>query len=176
MNPAMAARTMYDGVLQPMMTFRPLHLSTHCDEVYITRYDFPFTGDKDSLRQIETPFMTTQGYRDYFAVVEIKNLPDLNGWRRINVRDPRLIGIVPNAIRESAQTNPPPLFQPRIDSGLDTAEAAAPPMPSLSVPSRLRVEGDLARLQLLTPLRLPPQTNSDLLRSQPEIRRALRIR
>jgi hypothetical protein len=61
------------------------------------------------------------------------------------------------------QTNRPPMFQPRIDSGLDTAEAAAPPMPSLSAPSRLRVEGDLARLKLLTPLRLPPQTNSDLL-------------
>jgi hypothetical protein len=61
------------------------------------------------------------------------------------------------------ETNPPPRFQPRIDSGLDTAVAAAPPMPAISTPSRLRVEGDLARLRLLTPLRLPPQTNSDLL-------------
>jgi hypothetical protein len=60
------------------------------------------------------------------------------------------------------QTNRPPAFQPRIDSGLDTGEPA-PPMPSLSAASRLRVEGDLARLRLLTPLHLPPQTNSDLL-------------
>ena len=59
------------------------------------------------------------------------------------------------------QTNRPPRFQPRIDSGLDTPDA--PPLPSISTPSRLRVEGDLTRLRLLTPLRLPPQTNSDLL-------------
>src|SRR5256885_1020161 len=65
-----------------------------------------FTLPVVSFRQVETPFMKPQGYRDYFAVVEIKHLPDLTGWRRINVRDPRLTGIVPNAIRESAQTNP----------------------------------------------------------------------
>jgi len=61
------------------------------------------------------------------------------------------------------QTNVPPRFQVRIDSGLDDAEANTAPLPSISVPSRLRVEGDLARLRLLTPLHLPPQTNSDLL-------------
>ena len=61
------------------------------------------------------------------------------------------------------QTNLPPRFQPRIDSGLDSADAAIPPMQPISVPTRLRVEGDLARLRLLTPLHLPPQTNSDLL-------------
>ena len=61
------------------------------------------------------------------------------------------------------QSNRPPRFQPRIDSGLDTSDLAVPPMPPLLSPSRLRVEGDLARLRLLTPLHLPPQTNSDLL-------------
>lgn len=61
------------------------------------------------------------------------------------------------------QTNRPPRFQPRIESGLDTAEAAAPPLPPISVPSRMFVEGDLTKLRLLTPLHLPPQTNSDLL-------------
>jgi hypothetical protein len=61
------------------------------------------------------------------------------------------------------QTNRPARFQPRVDSGLDTADAAAPPMSPISTPSRLRVDGDLARLRLLTQLRLPPQTNSDLL-------------
>lgn len=60
------------------------------------------------------------------------------------------------------QTNRPPRFQPRIDSGLDS-DAPVPPMLSISRPSRLRVEGELARLRLLTPLQLPPQTNSDLL-------------
>jgi hypothetical protein len=61
------------------------------------------------------------------------------------------------------QTNHPPRFQPRIESGLDTAEAGAAPLPPISVPSRMFVEGDLAKLRLLTPLHLPPQTNSDLL-------------
>jgi hypothetical protein len=61
------------------------------------------------------------------------------------------------------QTNVPPRFQPRIESGLDNSDAGTAPLPSISVPSRLRVEGDLARLRLLTPLYLPPQTNSDLL-------------
>jgi hypothetical protein len=36
-------------------------------------------------------------------------------------------------------------------------------MQPISVPSRLRVEGDLAQLRLLTPLHLPPQTNADIL-------------
>ncbi len=61
------------------------------------------------------------------------------------------------------QTNLPPRFQPRIDSGLDTEEAASAPLQPLSVPSRLVVEGDLARLRLLTRMHLPPQTNTDLL-------------
>lgn len=61
------------------------------------------------------------------------------------------------------QTNRPPRFQPRIESGLDTEEAAIAPLPPISVPSRMFVEGDLAKLRLLTPLHLPPQTNSDLL-------------
>jgi hypothetical protein len=61
------------------------------------------------------------------------------------------------------QTNAPPRFQPRIDSALDTSDAGNPPSPPISIPSRLRIAGDLARLRLLTPLHLPPQTNSDLL-------------
>ena len=61
------------------------------------------------------------------------------------------------------QTNRPPPFQPRIESSFDTAEAGAAPLAPISVPSRMFVEGDLAKLRLLTPLHLPPQTNSDLL-------------
>jgi len=61
------------------------------------------------------------------------------------------------------QTNRPPRFQPRVESGLDTAESAGPPLSPISVPSQMFVEGDLAKLRLLTPLHLPPQTNSDLL-------------
>jgi hypothetical protein len=56
-----------------------------------------------SFRNIETPFHKT--YKDYLAVVEVKDLPDLSNWRKINVRDPKLTGAVPNAIRGSVQTN-----------------------------------------------------------------------
>ncbi len=58
-----------------------------------------------SFRHLETPF-NKQGYRDYFAVVDIRELPDLVGWRKINVRDPKLTGTVPAAIRESVKDNP----------------------------------------------------------------------
>ncbi|HXZ30641.1 MAG TPA: AIPR family protein [Terriglobales bacterium] len=58
-----------------------------------------------SFRHVETPFLK-QGYRDYVAVLDIRNLPDLSGWRKINVRDPKLSGAVPRAIRESVHDNP----------------------------------------------------------------------
>jgi hypothetical protein len=61
------------------------------------------------------------------------------------------------------QTNLPPRFQPRIESSLDTEIKTQVPVQPISVPSRLRVEGDLARLRLLTPLRLPPQSSADIL-------------
>lgn len=58
-----------------------------------------------SFRHLETPFQK-QGYRDYFAVVDIKHLPDLSDWRAINVRDPKLTGTVPEAISKSIHDNP----------------------------------------------------------------------
>lgn len=64
-----------------------------------------FTIPVGSFRHLETPF-EKQGYREYFAVLEVKHLPDLSAWRRINVRDPRLTGAVPKAIRESVKDNP----------------------------------------------------------------------
>jgi hypothetical protein len=66
-----------------------------------TRLTFPVV----SFRHIETPFYK-QGYKDYFAVVQTKDLPDLTGWRKINVRDPKLSGVVPKAIRSSFHDNP----------------------------------------------------------------------
>jgi hypothetical protein len=66
-----------------------------------TRITFPVV----SFRHLETPF-AKQGYRDYFAVVDIRDLPDLSSWRRVNVRDPKLRGAVPTAIRESVKDNP----------------------------------------------------------------------
>src|SRR3954447_20308312 len=58
-----------------------------------------------SFRRIETPFDLKPGYRNYIAVVEVNQLPDLTDWRRLNVRDPKLRGTVPNAIRDSFLTN-----------------------------------------------------------------------
>lgn len=53
-----------------------------------------------SFRHLETPF-SKSGYKDYFAVVDVAALPDLSAWRQINVRDPKLTGTVPEAIRQS---------------------------------------------------------------------------
>ncbi|MEX2164408.1 MAG: AIPR family protein [Sulfuricaulis sp.] len=67
----------------------------------LTSFSFPAI----SFRHLETPF-NKQGYRDYFAIVDIKDLPDLSDWRKINVRDPKLTGAVPEAIRQSLHDNP----------------------------------------------------------------------
>lgn len=64
-----------------------------------------FTFPVVSFRHVETPF-EREGYRDYFAVVDTNYLPDLSDWRQINVRDPKLTGAVPRAIRESFRTKP----------------------------------------------------------------------
>ncbi len=57
-----------------------------------------------SIRNLETP-KSHNGYRDYIAIVKIEDLPDLSDWRRINVRDPKLTGSVPKAIRASVSEN-----------------------------------------------------------------------
>lgn len=66
----------------------------------VTSVTFPVV----SFRHLDTPFQK-QGYRDYFAVVETRDLPDLAAWRKINVRDPKLSGAVPKAIRNSFHEN-----------------------------------------------------------------------
>lgn len=58
-----------------------------------------------SFRNLDTPF-SDQGYRDYYAVVQTTDLPELARWRKINVRDPKLSGAVPKAIRGSLHDNP----------------------------------------------------------------------
>jgi hypothetical protein len=65
------------------------------------RFTFPVV----SFRNLETPFKK-QGYRDYVAVIDVRHLPDFSSWRKINVRDPKLTGAVPEAIRTSVRDNP----------------------------------------------------------------------
>jgi hypothetical protein len=64
-----------------------------------------FTFPVHSFRHIETPFLKS-GRRNYYAVTEVRNLPDLSKWREVNVRDPKLIGRVPNAIKNSVNDKP----------------------------------------------------------------------
>jgi hypothetical protein len=60
-----------------------------------------------SFRNLEAPqHIHKQGYRDYFAMVDVRDLPDLSEWRKINVRDPKMTGAVPNRIRASVSDNP----------------------------------------------------------------------
>ncbi len=66
-----------------------------------TKLTFPVI----SFRNLETPFQKL-GCRDYFAVLKTGDLPGLAGWRKINVRDPKLNGAVPRAIRQSFHDNP----------------------------------------------------------------------
>ena len=54
-----------------------------------------------SLRRIETPYERKLGYKNYVAVIDARNLPDLSDWREINVREAKTRGRVPNAIRKS---------------------------------------------------------------------------
>lgn len=58
-----------------------------------------------SFRNLETPFPKSS-YRNYIALVAISDLPDFAAWRKINVRDPKLTGAVPKAIRKSITDNP----------------------------------------------------------------------
>lgn len=58
-----------------------------------------------SFRHVETP-VSAGGHRDYYAIVKASDLPNFSEWRKINVRDPRLRGIVPDKIRGGLENNP----------------------------------------------------------------------
>jgi hypothetical protein len=58
-----------------------------------------------SLRRIPSK-ADSDGLKTYIAVVNVSNLPDLSEWRKINVRDPKLNGAVPKAIRQTLDEDP----------------------------------------------------------------------
>ncbi len=67
----------------------------------MTKLTFPVL----SFRHIDTQNINP-GLKNYYAVVNTRDLPDLTGWRKINVRDPKLKGAVPHAIRTSFREKP----------------------------------------------------------------------
>jgi hypothetical protein len=119
------------------------------------------------LLALQDPTLFVLPHRENFSGPAWLNVPPRKFSSTNWTEPPRPLELSPQALGaafvEFIRTNAPPRFQPRIESGLDTARAATPPMPAISMPSRLRVEGDLARLRLLTQFHLPPQTNSELL-------------
>jgi AIPR protein len=66
-----------------------------------------FTIPVVSFRNVETPFQK-EGYREYFAVIDTRFLPDELGseWMEINARTPKLTGAVPKAIRDGFHDEP----------------------------------------------------------------------
>jgi hypothetical protein len=58
-----------------------------------------------SLRRIPSK-ADTDGLKTYVSVVDVFDLPDLANWRKINVRDPKLTGAVPKAIRDTLNNDP----------------------------------------------------------------------
>ena len=65
-----------------------------------------FTFPVVSFRHVEGPFQKQKlSYKNYLSIVNVHELPDLSAWRKINVRDPKLTGSVPKAIRESLLAN-----------------------------------------------------------------------
>jgi len=53
-----------------------------------------------SFRNLDNPF-SSKGYKNYNVIVEVRNIPNLDKWRRVNVRDAKLSGNVPEKIEDS---------------------------------------------------------------------------
>jgi hypothetical protein len=58
-----------------------------------------------SLRRIPSK-TDTDGLKTYIAVVSVFDVPNLDQWRSINIRDAKLTGSVPAAIRKTLDENP----------------------------------------------------------------------
>ncbi len=67
----------------------------------MTKLTFPVLA----FRHIDTQFLNN-GLKNYYAVLNTRDLPNFTGWRKINVRDPKLKGAVPHAIRMSYREKP----------------------------------------------------------------------
>src|SRR5882762_9487660 len=81
----------------PRDTSSPARLGAIGDVMKPTSFSIPVF----SFRRIETPYERRLGYKNFVAVIDARHLPDLADWRDINVRDAKLRGRVPNAIRKT---------------------------------------------------------------------------
>lgn len=68
----------------------------------VARMQFPV----ESFRRVPLPQNAGSDQATYVAVVEVFDLPDLSDWRNINVRDAKLTGSVPKAIRRTLDEDP----------------------------------------------------------------------
>ena len=66
-----------------------------------THLEFPVV----SLRRIPSK-TDTEGLKTYIAVVSVFEVPNLDDWRAINIRDAKLTGSVPKAIRDTLNDDP----------------------------------------------------------------------
>lgn len=119
------------------------------------------------LLALQDPTLFVLPHRDNFSGAAWLETPAQNFTPTNWTEPPRPLPLLPQQLGAAfvvfMQTNLPPRYQPEMDSRL--AEAPSTPKEPISTNSDLRIEGDLARLRLLTPVHLPPQTNSDLLSS-----------
>lgn len=59
-----------------------------------------------SYRRLDTPSGNNPKKQNSVALVNVKDLPDLNNWRKVNVREVKKTGRVPRAIRDSLYEHP----------------------------------------------------------------------
>lgn len=121
----------------------------------------------EELLALQDPTMFILPHRENFSGAGWLKEPRMKFTPTNWTEPPRPLPLRPQQLGETftafMQTNLPPRFQPKLASELDMFAADRAPMQSISTPSTLRIAGDLAKLRLLTPLHLPPQTDSNLL-------------
>jgi hypothetical protein len=122
-------------------------------------------NESRELLALQDPTLFVLPHRDNFSGAAWLKVPAENFMPTNWSEPPRPLRLLPEqlgaAFAAFMQTNPPPRYQPEMDSGL--AEGEPTPMEPILSHSELRIEGELAGLHLLTPVHLPSQTNSDLL-------------
>ncbi len=123
------------------------------------------SGDASrELLALQDPTLFLLPHRDNFSGAAWINIPKQQfepaTWTEAAMPLPLAPEQLGATFRTFMGTNPPPSFQAEMLANSMYITLRPPgPFP----PSRIRMEGDLAKLRLLTPVHLPPQTNADVL-------------